>query len=103
MLAQGQSSSAKRGGLAADVSSGLIVLKKKKENNSVYILNPERYYYCYIVNIHLVLLTFPFLLLFISFGILKLPTKDIFLLSEEYPLLFPLEMLVTKTFQFLFV
>ena len=28
MLAQGQSSSAKRGGLAADVSSGLIFLKK---------------------------------------------------------------------------
>ena len=31
MLAQGQSSSAKRGGrLAANVSSGLIFLKKKK-------------------------------------------------------------------------
>ena len=30
MLAQGQSSSAKRGGLAADVSSWLIILKKKK-------------------------------------------------------------------------
>ena len=30
MLAQGQSSSAKRGGLAADVSSGLIFLKKVK-------------------------------------------------------------------------
>ena len=30
MLAQGQSSSAKRGGLAADVSSGLIFLKKTK-------------------------------------------------------------------------
>ena len=29
MLAQGQSSSAKREGLAADVSSGLIFLKKK--------------------------------------------------------------------------
>ena len=29
MLAQGQSSLAKRGGLAADVSSGLIFLKKK--------------------------------------------------------------------------
>ena len=29
MLAQGQSSSAKRGGSAADVSSGLIFLKKK--------------------------------------------------------------------------
>ena len=29
MLAQGQSSSAKRGGLAADVSSGLIFLKRK--------------------------------------------------------------------------
>ena len=29
MLAQGQSSSAKRGGLAADISSGLIFLKKK--------------------------------------------------------------------------
>ena len=28
MLAQGQSSSAKRGGLVADVSSGLIFLKK---------------------------------------------------------------------------
>ena len=31
MLAQGQSSSAKKGGLAADVSSGLIFLKKKKK------------------------------------------------------------------------
>ena len=31
MLTQGQSSSAKRGGLAADVSSGLIFLKKKLE------------------------------------------------------------------------
>ena len=31
MLAQGQSSSAKRGGLAVDVSSGLFFLQKKKE------------------------------------------------------------------------
>ena len=31
MLAQGQSSSAKRGGLVADVSSGLIFFFKKKE------------------------------------------------------------------------
>ena len=31
MLAQGQSSSAKRGGLAADICSGLIFLKKKKK------------------------------------------------------------------------
>ena len=31
MLAQGQSSSAKRGRLATDVSSGLIFLKKKKK------------------------------------------------------------------------
>ena len=31
MLAQGQSSSAKRGGLAVDVSSGLIFLRKKKK------------------------------------------------------------------------
>ena len=31
MLAQGQSSSAKRGGLAADVSSGLIFIKRKKK------------------------------------------------------------------------
>ena len=31
MLAQGQSSSAKRGGLAADVSSGLIFLKKQNK------------------------------------------------------------------------
>src|SRR3712207_3751262 len=31
MLAQGQSSSAKRGGLAADVSSGIIFLKKEKK------------------------------------------------------------------------
>ena len=29
MLAQGQSSSAKRGGLAVDVSSGLIFLKEQ--------------------------------------------------------------------------
>ena len=33
MLAQGQSSSAKRGGLSA-VSSGLIFLKKEKKSNS---------------------------------------------------------------------
>ena len=33
MLAQGQSSPAKRGGLAADVSSGLIFLQKKKKKN----------------------------------------------------------------------
>ena len=32
MLAQGQASSAKRGGLAADVSSGLIFLKRNKTN-----------------------------------------------------------------------
>ena len=31
MLAQGQSSSAKRGGLAADISSGLIFLKRKEK------------------------------------------------------------------------
>ena len=30
MLSQGQSSSAKRGGMVADVSSGLIFLKKQK-------------------------------------------------------------------------
>ena len=35
MLAQGQSSSAKRGGLAADVSSGLIFLKKKIKRTTV--------------------------------------------------------------------
>ena len=34
MLAQGQSSSAKRGGLAADVSSGLIFLKKERKGSS---------------------------------------------------------------------
>ena len=34
MLAQGQPSLAKRGGLAADVSSGLIFLKKKKERKN---------------------------------------------------------------------
>ena len=37
MLAQGQSSSAKRGGLAADVSSGLIFLRKKKKK----LKNPQ--------------------------------------------------------------
>ena len=35
MLAQGQSSSAKRGGLAADVSSGLIFLKKQKKTKTI--------------------------------------------------------------------
>ena len=34
MLARGQSSSAKRGGLVADVSSGLIFLKKIKDRDS---------------------------------------------------------------------
>ena len=38
MLAQGQSSSAKRGGLAADVSSGIIFLKKKKKKETIFIL-----------------------------------------------------------------
>ena len=33
MLAQGQASSAKRGRLAADVSSGLIFLKENKTKN----------------------------------------------------------------------
>ena len=36
MLAQGQPSSAKRGGLEADVSSGLIFLKKKKSVDDTY-------------------------------------------------------------------
>ena len=35
MLDQGQSSLAKRGGLAVDVSLGLIFLKKKNNNNLV--------------------------------------------------------------------
>ena len=39
MLAQGQSSSAKRGGLAADVSSGLIFLNK--QNQTRQKTNPE--------------------------------------------------------------
>ena len=38
MLAQGQSSSAKRGGLAADVSSRLIFLKKKIQIHHAYVL-----------------------------------------------------------------
>ena len=37
MLAQGQSSSAKRGGLAADVSSGLIFLKKKRNTKTGHL------------------------------------------------------------------
>ena len=37
MLAQGQSSLAKRGGWAADVSSGLIFLKKKSVNTADYV------------------------------------------------------------------
>ena len=42
MLAQGQSSSAKRGGLAADVISGLIFLKKKKKVDMVpTLLEPQ--------------------------------------------------------------
>ena len=43
MLAQGQSSSAKRGGLAADVSSGLIFLKKKVKN--IYSFTTGHLYY----------------------------------------------------------
>ena len=41
MLAQGQSSSAKRGGLTA-VSSGLIFLKKKKEKQKDMKLHKEK-------------------------------------------------------------
>ena len=37
MLAQGQSSSAERGGVAMDVSPGLIFLKKKKSISFVTI------------------------------------------------------------------
>ena len=40
MLAQGQSSSEKRGGLAADVSSGLIFLGKKKKITETQIVGP---------------------------------------------------------------
>ena len=39
MLAQGQSSSAKRGGLAADVSSGLMLLKKNKKQKNLHFIN----------------------------------------------------------------
>ena len=52
MSAQGQSSSAKRGGLAADVSSGLIFLKKKGNislesitklsNGNIRVLNTQK-------------------------------------------------------------
>ena len=38
MLAQGQSSSAKRGRLAADISSGLIFLKKQNERKKEFDL-----------------------------------------------------------------
>ena len=42
MLAQGQFSSAERGGLAADVSSGLIFVKKKKNHPArVYAVRIE--------------------------------------------------------------
>ena len=41
MLAQGQSSSAKRGGLAADVSSGLIFLKKEKEKKILELASSQ--------------------------------------------------------------
>ena len=44
MLAQGQSSSAKRGGLAADVSSGLIFLKKKKTRLPVFFWSLFTYF-----------------------------------------------------------
>ena len=44
MLAQGQSSSAKRGGLAADVSSGLIFLKKRKKGIECSGLRTERWW-----------------------------------------------------------
>ena len=36
MLAQGQSSSAKRGGLAVDVSSELILQKKKNQKTTLH-------------------------------------------------------------------
>ena len=41
MLAQGQSSSAKRRGLAADVSSGLVFLKKNKKKNPKKLHTPK--------------------------------------------------------------
>ena len=44
MLAQGQSTSAKkRGGLAADVSSGLIFLKRKKERKKYVSTNCDKF------------------------------------------------------------
>ena len=44
MIAQGQSSSAKRGGLAADVSSGLIFSKAKKKDRIVSYDNIDMYF-----------------------------------------------------------
>ena len=44
MLTQGQSSSAKKGGLAADISSGLIFLKRKKKEEEENILAKEIIY-----------------------------------------------------------
>ena len=47
MLAQGQSSSAKRGGLAADVSSGLILLQKKGYLHVVSEYSPPKMFIIY--------------------------------------------------------
>ena len=44
MLAQGHSSSAKRGRLAADVSSGLIFLKRKKKPTVNIIRDKRRHF-----------------------------------------------------------
>ena len=57
MLALGQSSSAKiRGGLAADVSSGLIFLKKKKiYNNRIGKLGDIKHVCAKLLNMSLVI------------------------------------------------
>ena len=47
MLAQGQSSSAKRGGLVADVISGLIFLKNKKQTSNDCLYKLGRTPLCY--------------------------------------------------------
>ena len=43
MSAQGQPSSAKRGGLAADVSSGIIFLKKLMQRHTFRAVRPTIY------------------------------------------------------------
>ena len=84
ILAQGQSCSAKRGGLVADVSSGLIFLKKKKDSliyGFILFSKLEKFYGHFFI-------FFSVLLLSSHFGTQITTMLDDLILSHRQPNLF---------------